>query len=780
MNTLEHLTAVLPPVGPYCYQWFAPDTKAIKGTLYVDTLEELTKEVLHRDNQGFTVYFRTCNYKERKGSSGTENAKHRRSFHVDVDVGPGKDYTDRKTAANELMRAIKELGLTKPLIVDSGYGFHAYWLLNEDITIADWTPTAKKLKADMMNVGLKIDAKLTANPVCLLRPIGTHNRKAEPKPVKLLSNHVTPISHAEFAAHLGHEVIVDPLANIPIVANMFAPSTDLTVEPDYPPSDADAVAKHCNFIKEFKETGFGGGQKEPLWYDAIGGTKHCVDGEAKCHEFSSVADNYGDGSYCQEKIDKWGERGPTTCEHIRDNYPEYCKSCEHKGKITSPIHLGVSEDDNQTWKELQQKRDKDALITDYVYLKESNQYYSPVDDSFLKPEALDRTYKLKFPGGKDTPKASAVFDSHPDKVVVSSAGWLPTDDKIITLGRKKLINTYPGLAIAPAEGSAAPFLKLVSHIYGQYTELVLDYFAFMIQYPEKKCTWQLLVVGHPRTGKSLSIRPLKRILGPSCKVITDEALNNGWGDYYVGTKLLVVEEIYQPGGKLTTFNTLKPRLSNDDIEVLNIKGGALITQQNLSATILFTNHDDALAFNQNEDKLLVIGAPSAPLYADDKEKSEEFYSKYANWAVSDAGAGAVLHFLQQRDISSFKYGRLPVRTTALERMCSESRPDYQQAIVDMVEHKEFPFSNEYFRFESVRKELKENGYFKFSNNGIKSTLESAGYIPVRGQESTGTRQKTPTFWTRNDSSLAKASQSERFEILNPTVVTLIGNRIRGK
>lgn len=335
MEATEFFRVVLPPEGPYSLR---VKTDRYVKTYYYDTIEKMVVAALRFDAKGHTVWYSTGSLRDKTSAAGA-NIKAKMVYHIDLDVEEHKGYRTPKLAVDALAAACKNLNLPAPLLVRSGKGFHVYWRLTEPVAPEVWQPTAERLKAALLAEGMKIDAGVTANVALVLRVPGTHHRKTDtPLPVYVAYAGADPVTQEDFAARLG---MLDPLDGADAVADMFAPKTDLAAEPEYPPSDADAVAEHCAFIRAFKETGFGGGGLEPEWHDAIGVVKYCIDGEKKCHEYSAVAVDDYSPEETQKKIDLW-RTGPTTCKHIRDNDRQgYCKECTLHTKYTSPIQLGV-------------------------------------------------------------------------------------------------------------------------------------------------------------------------------------------------------------------------------------------------------------------------------------------------------------------------------------------------------------------------------------------------------------------------------------------------------
>src|SRR6185369_11081888 len=116
-----------------------------------------------------------------------DNARWFRSLWLDIDVGDDKDYKTLREATDAFTKFVNEVGLPAPTMVHSGYGWHVYWPLVEDLHIDDWRPAAAGLKALALARGLRIDATATADAARILRPVGTHNYKqAQPKEVRAI------------------------------------------------------------------------------------------------------------------------------------------------------------------------------------------------------------------------------------------------------------------------------------------------------------------------------------------------------------------------------------------------------------------------------------------------------------------------------------------------------------------------------------------------------------------------------------------------------------------
>lgn len=346
MDTTDFLTKILPSEGFYIAALQRPGSPIFQHKV-ADSPAELAGILLVADHKGLTAYHACASYRERNGVWDERRKKNRvrvkknallvRAQWIDIDVGEGKDYATRKEALAALIILCKALKIPIPMIIFSGRGIHCYWCFTKDISADRFTIDSRAFCEAMQATGFKHDVKRTKDSASILRPVGTHNRKADPIPVVLYRD-ADPIDpdqfYGKFSAH------VPPTAvSIPGLQTDGWESSTQT----YAPSSAKAIAKHCRAVRAFathkqSDTPI----SENHWYTMMGLIKHTQEGEALCHRWSKQGDARYDEGECQSKMDGW-EHGPASCKSIRDGHPE-CEQCPHWGKITSPIRLGQTED----------------------------------------------------------------------------------------------------------------------------------------------------------------------------------------------------------------------------------------------------------------------------------------------------------------------------------------------------------------------------------------------------------------------------------------------------
>jgi hypothetical protein len=112
-----------------------------------------------------------------------------KSVYLDVDVKePPRGYANTEEAVAAVVEFAGRVGLPGPsAVVGSGSGgVHVYWINEKPLTLAEWTPYARALKAAAEEHGLRCDYGVTTDAARLLRVPGTFNYKdrEHPRPVR--------------------------------------------------------------------------------------------------------------------------------------------------------------------------------------------------------------------------------------------------------------------------------------------------------------------------------------------------------------------------------------------------------------------------------------------------------------------------------------------------------------------------------------------------------------------------------------------------------------------
>jgi len=331
METKTFLKRVLGDDGFYCVCAFSDERRIQKLYPSIDAVVDASKDL---DEQGFDIYFGLSTF-ETGQSRKADNVKNIRSFFLDLDCGPSKEYPTQKDALTDLIRFCKTLSLPKPVMVSSGNGVHVYWLLSESVIVDDWLPVATRLKKLCVEHKLLADPVVTADVARILRVPNTHNYKnGVAKDVSFIGIPTNDlVDFDQFSELLGGDSIPVPKTMTPnSVASMRRENSDTEFKIILSKTVKGNGCEQIKNIIQNREN-----LSEPMWRAGLSIAKACTD-SGKAIDLMSKGHAGYDEKLTEEKVA--GIKGPYSCERFEEYNPNGCTNCKHKGKITNPLALG--------------------------------------------------------------------------------------------------------------------------------------------------------------------------------------------------------------------------------------------------------------------------------------------------------------------------------------------------------------------------------------------------------------------------------------------------------
>ena len=343
------LDAVLPAEGRYCVFGLGkfPDQRFCDTRAEVDAI---TQEFV---NNKVNAFYGCAKYGSLNNRTHA-NAKYFRALWIDVDCGEakadeGKGYRTQAEGLVKFKEFCTTTKLPAPIIVDSGYGIHAYWLLEETIERMEWEALADRLHELCKENEFIVDpAVFEASRV--LRIPGTFNFKGnEPAEVRVINEVSRRLTYAEIKELLGapepKEQVPDfiPRGLSPLMSQLVSNRVKRfkTIMMKSVKGEGCAQLLHCFQNQDTIDYN--------LWRSALSIASFCVDRDTAIHKMSEQYPDY-DKRETERKADNLVKTGaPHHCLTFEKNNKGYCGGCAHKGKIKSPIVLGeeIAEADDE-------------------------------------------------------------------------------------------------------------------------------------------------------------------------------------------------------------------------------------------------------------------------------------------------------------------------------------------------------------------------------------------------------------------------------------------------
>ncbi len=364
IRTLDFLKVILPEDGIHYLALFKEGYKFPAHKVYTD-LETMAEAIDGMaGSKQLSVYHACASYQkavielDELDKNGNNKRKYRipenwdkaKSFWVDVDCGQekfdkGQGYLTKKDACVAMAKFAKDVGIPRPMLVDSGNGVHAYWPLTHEIGHELWRKVATVLKATLAQEKVIADPTRTADFSSILRPVGSTNRKnGDAKTVKLLAT-CEAVDPKEFAVTLfayAKEQGVKPIKET--LKKQYQPTdlnSDLTAhltQYHEVPVDANVMASKCQQVGSMRDTM--GDVEYEVWRRVIGLLTFCEGGRELAQSWTSNREESGHTNLDWDvKYDTWNA-GPSTCESFQSCNPNGCRGCPMKGKVKTPLVLG--------------------------------------------------------------------------------------------------------------------------------------------------------------------------------------------------------------------------------------------------------------------------------------------------------------------------------------------------------------------------------------------------------------------------------------------------------
>ena len=335
MSALELLSAVHAPDGWRCVVGIK-NKRVIKK--FVESAEEVVQAAQQLVDDGFNAYFACATFEQPTTRSG-DNTKEFRALWLDIDCGEDKPYTDQRQGIAALKEFCKSTSLPRPTLVNSGRGIHAYWTFKTSVTPALWQPAANRLKTLCEEEFLSADHACTADKARILRLPDTKNFKdpSDPLDVELLYTG-EPVDFFELRQALGVLVFKEEIPDfitrqVNELTKTLANNREYHFKNILVKTDIGIGCKQIKFLSENQKD-----VSETLWRAGLSIAQYCVDRDVAIHAISKDHDEY-DFSSTEKKANRI--KGPYQCVTFEKFNPGGCDECPHKGKLKSPILLGL-------------------------------------------------------------------------------------------------------------------------------------------------------------------------------------------------------------------------------------------------------------------------------------------------------------------------------------------------------------------------------------------------------------------------------------------------------
>lgn len=309
------------------------------------------------------------------------------------------------------------------------------------------------------------------------------------------------------------------------------------------------------------------------------------------------------------------------------------------------------------------------------------------------------------------------------------------DELIVVDGGKTYVNTYRRCHPTPIPSEAAEagalFMGHMDVLIAEesYRRTMMDWLAYMVQYPGEKIRWAVLLQGAEGCGKSFLSDVMRVVLGNEhVHVIGGKALFDGWNEWAEGHQLVTLEEVRVQGvNRHEVMNVLKPLITNDVVPVSQRFRDSREVP-NRTNYLLLTNFDDALAVTNESRRYFVVQSKiQHKAEVQVLNKSGHFQKLYDMLAQQPGGIRSFFESYQISD--NFAPDASAPETTYLKSLVENSAGELTSAIRRLLVEGDHPLVQaDIVSSKALEDILRTTEHARFVNhNAIGAVLRGEGY-----------------------------------------------------
>lgn len=327
---------------------------------------------------------------------------------------------------------------------------------------------------------------------------------------------------------------------------------------------------------------------------------------------------------------------------------------------------------------------------------------------------------------------------------VDGITYLPDGADFVFEDKQRKFNEWRDPEIIPVKGNVEPFVNHIKYLFPEVEEqnVVLDWFAYTVQYPGKKLMWMLVIIGPQGVGKSFLAAPIVGLFGKdNVNLPTNEQLHEKYTDWQKKCQVVVIEELMAVGRK-DLMNRLKPVITQDVTQIREMHTPTY-PYPNRFNLIGFTNHKDSLLLDGDDRRYCVLNSDARP-------KDSAYYDELWKWIDDPRNIQSLKHFLLERDMSKFNPHARPPMTQAKEDMIKMSRSALEEWICNSIADYAWPFNRQIVCTPHLKaRDVCPNGFEKMSDFKWAKAYEKAGADRYPGQITLSDKRRA-TVWLIGD------------------------------
>lgn len=359
--------------------------------------------------------------------------------------------------------------------------------------------------------------------------------------------------------------------------------------------------------------------------------------------------------------------------------------------------------------------------------------------------------------------------------VVDGLQYWPGEQALYEVDGVRYANSYRDLRPEPisrADSNAVRMLLMhLENLFpgdGDSQDMVLDFIAHLVRFPERRLQYALLIRGAETDGKTFFAEVMRCLIGtPNWMTIGNDQIKEQYSAWLEGHLLVCVEEIKQHGQDAQdTINRLKPYITNTMVGVRAMRQD-MRRVRNCVSFFLTTNYGDALPLDDGDSRYCVLSTRFT-----DKHQVTEWAEAWASRhdgqpfykalydSLKGSGPGELRAWLDARPFSKHYNPDLRAPDTLAKGfMVEAARSDADTLLAELIDDDSAPSITSEFvvlaDFKDMANRRGEPLPSSFNGRTVARFMLSKGYLTTRKCRA-GAR--TINVWVRNPAWLSREDQ----------------------
>lgn len=273
--------------------------------------------------------------------------------------------------------------------------------------------------------------------------------------------------------------------------------------------------------------------------------------------------------------------------------------------------------------------------------------------------------------------------------LMNEGGWIEQPNV-------RIFNQYLPPKVHLGNASAARrWVDLVHELYPDIAELFIQCCAQRRQRPQEKINFMILLIGGQRIGKDTILDPVRHAVGPwNCKVISPNNLTDTFNPWKKSVILNINEAHDDEGsGGFNTVNrrqvyeSLKPlSAAPPDTLYVNEKNRQQYYVPNVLFPVITSNYPLGAIYLPKDDQRALVGfSPKVEGW-----KGQDYFPEFYRWLTAGGGYGDVAAYLAELDVSAVNFKAPPPKTEAWRTIVNASLAAASGELGDMLELMQWP------------------------------------------------------------------------------------------